>query len=156
MHEPSRDEQLRSPQPRTLMVRGGLIVAGALVVSGLGGSIGRARAADTCNPAGATAAASAELQNLQGQLEAARGELAVARLQVERANAIMDYSRRYQIPADLAASIYDIALSEGIEPSLGFRLVKIESGSPSRPGATRTRSALPRSSWQRPGTTIRT
>ena len=32
-----------------------------------------------------------------------------------------------QIPADLAGAIYDIALSEGIDPSLGFRLVKIES-----------------------------
>ena len=31
------------------------------------------------------------------------------------------------IPADLAASIYDIALSEGIDPALGFQLVKIES-----------------------------
>jgi len=29
--------------------------------------------------------------------------------------------------ADLAADIYDIALSEGIDPALGFQLVKIES-----------------------------
>ncbi|MFW6202144.1 MAG: lytic transglycosylase domain-containing protein, partial [Gemmatimonadota bacterium] len=34
---------------------------------------------------------------------------------------------RYGIPADLAASIYDIALSEGIEPSLAYRLVHVES-----------------------------
>ena len=40
----------------------------------------------------------------------------------------MANSTKYQIPADLAASIYDIALSEGIDPALGFQLVKIESG----------------------------
>ena len=39
----------------------------------------------------------------------------------------MNNSSKYQIPADLAASIYDIALSEGIDPALGFQLVKIES-----------------------------
>jgi soluble lytic murein transglycosylase-like protein len=39
----------------------------------------------------------------------------------------MTSSAKYQIPADLAASIYDIALSEGIDPALGFQLVKIES-----------------------------
>lgn len=127
MHEATRDERLRTPLARTLLARGGLLVAGALVVSGLGGSIGRVRAADDVGTAGAVAAASQELAGLQDQLQAARGELAVAKLQVERANAIMDYSRRYQIPADLAAAIYDIALSEGIEPALGFRLVKVES-----------------------------
>ena len=40
---------------------------------------------------------------------------------------IIDNSAKYQIPADLAAAIYDIALSEGIDPALGFQLVKIES-----------------------------
>ena len=126
-HEPSRDEQLRTPLARTLLVRGGLVVAGALVVSGLGGSIGRARATDTASPVGVVEAASQELQDLQGQLEATRGELAVVKLQIERTNAIIEYSRRYAIPADLSAAIYDIALSEGIDPSLGYRLVKVES-----------------------------
>ena len=41
---------------------------------------------------------------------------------------IIAYSSTYQIPADLSASIYDIALSEGIDPVIGFRLVQIESG----------------------------
>jgi soluble lytic murein transglycosylase-like protein len=48
-------------------------------------------------------------------------------VQLDRANAIMSSSAKYQIPADLAADIYDIALSEGIDPALGFQLVKIES-----------------------------
>jgi soluble lytic murein transglycosylase-like protein len=69
-----------------------------------------------------------ELHSLTQQLEATRGELAVARLQLERANAIIDYSGRYNIPAPLAAAIYDVALSEGVDPSLAFPLVRLESG----------------------------
>ena len=61
------------------------------------------------------------------QLEAAKGETAVIKLQMERATAILENSSRYQIPADLSGAIYDIALSEGIDPSLGYQLVKIES-----------------------------
>src|SRR6267154_1786534 len=57
-----------------------------------------------------------------------RGELAVARLQLERANAIIDYSTHYNIAADLAAAIYDVALGEGVDPALAFRLVRVESG----------------------------
>jgi soluble lytic murein transglycosylase-like protein len=126
MHEPM--SEARRPWPRTsvLLVRGLLVVAAVLVVSGLGGSLGRVRAADTAAPVGSEIAAR-ELSELRTELESARGELAVAKLQVERANAIMDYSRRYQVPADLSASIYDIALSEGIDPALGFRLVRVES-----------------------------
>lgn len=67
------------------------------------------------------------LGSLGQQLDAANGEVALARLQLDRANAIMANSARYQIPADLAGSIYDIALSEGIDPALGYQLVKIES-----------------------------
>jgi soluble lytic murein transglycosylase-like protein len=126
VHEPM--SEARRPWPRTsvLLVRGLLVVAAVLVVSGLGGSLGRVRAADEAAPVGSEIAAR-ELSELRNELESARGELAVAKLQVERANAIMDYSRRYQVPADLSAAIYDIALSEGIDPSLGFRLVRVES-----------------------------
>jgi len=69
-----------------------------------------------------------QMGSLSEQLEASRGEAVVVKLQLERANAIMENSTRYQIPADLSAAIYDIALSEGIDPSLGYQLVKIESG----------------------------
>lgn len=55
------------------------------------------------------------------------GELELARNQLERANKIIAYSTTYRIPADLASSIHDIALAEGIEPDLGFRLVRLES-----------------------------
>jgi soluble lytic murein transglycosylase-like protein len=69
----------------------------------------------------------AQDRKLGDQLAAAHGEMDLMRIQLDRANAIMDNSAKYQIPADLAASIYDVALSEGIDPALGFQLVKIES-----------------------------
>ena len=65
--------------------------------------------------------------SMADQLESARGEMTLVKVQLERANAIMANSTKYQIPADLAGDIYDIALSEGIDPALGFQLVKIES-----------------------------
>ena len=110
-----------------LMLQGGLILLGALVVSSIGGWARRATADD--QPAPLTAPALiGELRSLEQALEATRGELAVARLQLERANAIIDYSTHYVIAADLAAAIYDVALAEGVDPALAFRLVKVESG----------------------------
>ena len=54
-------------------------------------------------------------------------ELELRSAQLYRANQIMKYSSRYKIGADLAGNIFDIAQSEGIDPELGFRLVKLES-----------------------------
>ena len=68
-----------------------------------------------------------EFRKMRDELDATRGELDLAHLQLERWNRIYNYSSRYKIGADLAASIYDIALAEGIEPELGFRLVRVES-----------------------------
>lgn len=77
----------------------------------------------------------ADLAALKGQLEASevaltarQGELELVRLEMTRLEEIMEYSRKYRIPADLAAAINDIALSEGIAPALAFRLVQVESG----------------------------
>lgn len=77
----------------------------------------------------------ARLASLENALEDARvsltarhGELELVRMEMSRLQEIMDYSRKYSVPADLATSIYDIALAEGIAPSLGFRLVEVESG----------------------------
>jgi len=110
-----------------LVLQGGFILLGALVISSIGGWARRATADD--QPTAVTAPALlGELRTLSQSLEATRGELAVARLQLERANAIIDYSTHYSIAADLAAAIYDVALSEGVDPGLGFRLVKVESG----------------------------
>ncbi|HEV2132017.1 MAG TPA: lytic transglycosylase domain-containing protein [Longimicrobiaceae bacterium] len=41
---------------------------------------------------------------------------------------MISYAVRYGIPLDLAAAIERAALAEGIDPDLGFRLVRVESG----------------------------
>jgi soluble lytic murein transglycosylase-like protein len=126
MHAERIEPLGRSQWARALLVRGGALLACALLVSGLAGSTARVRASDEAVLPTAREA-SDELRSVSRKLEVAEGELAVARVQIDRANEVFKYSSRYQIPADLAASIYDVALSEGIEPDVGFRLVKIES-----------------------------
>src|SRR5207245_5499094 len=101
-----------------LMLQGGLILLGALVVSSVGGWARRATADD--QPTRLTAPAIVgELRSLEQSLEATRGELAVARLQLERANAITDFSTHYSIAAYLAAAIYDVSLAEGLDRARG-------------------------------------
>ena len=64
---------------------------------------------------------------VENALTARRGELELARLELKRLNAIVDFSSRYRIPADLAGRVYDAAVAEGIEPALAFQLVWVES-----------------------------
>jgi soluble lytic murein transglycosylase-like protein len=109
-----------------ILLRGGVLLATAIGIGALGGWNKRVRANDQANIPDVEVVAR-QMGNLTEQLEAARGEAAVIKLQLERANTVIENSTRYQIPADLSAAIYDIALSEGIDPSLGYQLVKIES-----------------------------
>ena len=104
---------------------GALGVLGAVGLGGAGSlqsAVERAR-----GPSAGVAAPAAAVDTGRLALEAARGELAVAQLRIERADAIIGYSTRYRITADLAAAIYDLALAEGIEPALAFSLVRTES-----------------------------
>jgi hypothetical protein len=122
-------DKYNDPDPRTfrmLLIRGGLLLLTAAAVGTLAGWTKRARAADDVKSPDA-AFVSRRLGTMSEQLKTAQGELDLMQLQLDRANAIMHNSARYQIPSDLAADIYDIALSEGIDPALGFQLVKIES-----------------------------
>jgi len=64
---------------------------------------------------------------LTARLDSMRGELDLAKAQLDRSSKIFSYSSRYQIGADLAASIVDVSSAEGIDPELAFRLVKLES-----------------------------
>ena len=66
-------------------------------------------------------------RGLQVQVDSLRGELEIATAQLERAKRVMQYSSRYGIGADLAGSIFDIALAEGIDPDLAYPLVNLES-----------------------------
>src|SRR6266487_2822656 len=109
------DEQGRIMQTKTqrLILRGGIIVLAALLVSTVGGWAGGTTTDTERAPASGT-----ELL----------GELRSLRQQLDRVDAIMQYSTHYRLPADMATAVYDVALSEGIDPGLAFRLVKVESG----------------------------
>ena len=69
-----------------------------------------------------------ENRRLRQELENLNGEAALLRAQVERANKVMEYSSRYGISAQLAATIFDAALGERLDPELAFRMVQLESG----------------------------
>ena len=69
-----------------------------------------------------------EDERLAQQLRLAQGEIELLRIRTQRFDSLFRYSARYKVPADLAALIYDGALREGLDPDLGFRLVKTESG----------------------------
>ena len=118
--------ELHGGTAQRLLVRGGLLLILAVVIGTLAGWTKRVRATEEVAAPNPRLVAR-EMGSLGDQLDAARGEMALIRLQLDRANAVMENSARYRIPADLAAAIYDIALSEGIDPALGFQLVKIES-----------------------------
>ncbi len=66
-------------------------------------------------------------RSLASSLDSTRGELELVRAQLERATKIINFSSRYDIGADLAGNIVDVASAEGIDPELAFRLVKLES-----------------------------
>jgi hypothetical protein len=55
------------------------------------------------------------------------GVIDLQRTQIDRMRRIAENSSRYGIPADLAERIEDIALAEGIRPTLAFGLVATES-----------------------------
>jgi hypothetical protein len=110
-----------------LLMRGALLLVTVVVIGALAGWTKRVKAADHVAPPDPRLVAHA-LGSMEQQLNGTQGELELIKLELERTSAILENSARFQIPADLAEDIYDIALSEGIDPALGFRLVKVESG----------------------------
>lgn len=56
-----------------------------------------------------------------------RTEEAAAVAAAAAAESAAGYARRYGISTELASKIHDVALAEGIDPDLGFRLVRVES-----------------------------
>ena len=50
-----------------------------------------------------------------------------ARLDLRRWHRVYRFAERYKITPELAGSIHDAAVAEGIEPELAFRLVRVES-----------------------------
>ena len=128
-----------------LMLRGTVIVGFALAVSAVGGWVRRATADDATLPEATVPAA--DVRGMEQTLDQVQGELTVAKLQLERATAIIGFSSKYGIPEDLASNIYDMSSSEGVDPVLAFRLVRVESGfdprAKSRAGAIGLTQVLP-------------
>lgn len=130
-----------------LMLRGAAVFAGALLlVTAVGGLRARDRGPEGSPYTGRLIVK--ELSALRSSLEETSGEVEALRLELERANAVIHYSARYQIPADLSALIYDTALRSGLDPELAFRLVKVESNfdpkATSPAGAAGLAQVLPR------------
>jgi soluble lytic murein transglycosylase-like protein len=55
------------------------------------------------------------------------GVIDLQQAQIDKLKRVQENSARYEIPADLAEKIEDIALAEGIDPRLAFGLVATES-----------------------------
>jgi soluble lytic murein transglycosylase-like protein len=73
-----------------------------------------------------TPVTTARVATVAERLQAAdTARLAIQRLQ--RWNRIYTFSRRWMIDTELARAIHDAAVSAGIDPELGFRLVNVES-----------------------------
>lgn len=121
-----RNRRRRRLQFGQFLTGGALLVGAAMLVGGLGAGVQRLQADDSADLPDAEVVNS-EVRSLQRELEDTRGRLMLAEVKLQRATAILDHSARYKIPSDLAAAIYDIALTEGIQPSVAFQLVKVES-----------------------------
>jgi soluble lytic murein transglycosylase-like protein len=130
--------QTRSREPRRLELAHVLVVGALLVGAGIVAKT--ARAAGVRPEPLASTAANLQIARLMAELDAAKGRLAVNDLRLDRLSKVGQYSTLYQIPNDVAARIYDAALAQGIHPSLGFQLVKVESRF--KPYARSARGAL--------------
>lgn len=118
--QPKRDRaRLKRRVQGTIMVVG-VVVAGTMAARNW-------TPEDSAPPIRHTLAERAEVDRLRREIEEARGELRVATAHLERWSRIFEYSREYRIPSDLAASIYDAAINERIDPELAFPLVRLES-----------------------------
>jgi soluble lytic murein transglycosylase-like protein len=110
--------------------RNGRIRKGLLVLALIGAValIPRERPRDAqASSSGFSLGLTSDSRQLAADLNVTRNELDVTRAQLGRANAILGYSARYKVGADIATPIYDVAIDEGIDPDLAFRLVRVES-----------------------------
>ena len=78
-------------------------------------------------PGGFSLTTGGEVKRLRDSMDALRGQIELVGIQLDRAKAVIRFSSRFGIGADLAGDIFDVSQAEGIEPELAFRLVKLES-----------------------------
>ena len=139
-NEVVRQQRRASRRPwRAAVVTGTSVLAGAVVVGALTAALTGLSAANP-DATAVPAAVQAEVGSLRRELDDVRGRLALSEVRLEHMKSVAKYSSLYGVPSDLAAAIYDIALAEGIHPSLGFQLVKVESRF--RPDARSVRGAI--------------
>jgi soluble lytic murein transglycosylase-like protein len=122
------DAVRRRNRIRSLIAFFGVTSAALLVIANRRPSLETAEAAAISGESGFSFGLLGENRRLRQELENAAGEATLLHAQIERANRIISYSTRYGIPANLAATIFDVALAERLDPELAFRLVNLESG----------------------------
>jgi len=98
----------------------------------------------------------ADLDARTEELREVEGDLSIREIEMDRLERVQGFSSRFDIPADLAASVYDIALAEGLRPELAFRMVETESSfrrhAVSEMGAVGYTQIKPSTAhWLRPG-----
>lgn len=106
-----------------LAARGVYILAGTTLLAGGLGAWARSEPVPAAFFAGTVSLAGLRLDN--DVLDSVQAE--VPSRELRRAQALVDYAARFDLDADLTALIYDIALEQGIDPELGFRVVYAES-----------------------------
>lgn len=112
---------------KRLVAQTAVLGVGALALLGLGAASNAIAGRDTLvTPL--LAPVVAEVEDSTSTMTALKGQLKSTQQELERAHQVLEYSGRYSIPADLSAAIYDNAIAAGIQPSLGFELVRLESG----------------------------
>ena len=115
-----------------LLARGIFIVIGAVMVSVVLGVAGAQTRAAGEKPTSTLVLAGQLDDTLGVLLDSTRQALINTQRELDRAKALILYSSRFNIAADMAALIYDTAVEERIDPEIGFRLIKVESGFNSR------------------------
>lgn len=113
---------------RSLVVFVGISGAALLVIANRRPAPSTAEAAPvSAEPSGFSFSMIGENRRLRQELQNALGDNNLLKARYDRANRIIDFSSRYKITADLAATIFDVALEERVDPELAFRLVRLES-----------------------------
>lgn len=112
---------------RSLVVFVGISGAALLVIANRRPSPATAEAAAVSSSSGGFFSLIGENRRLRQELQNAVGDHNLLKARYDRANRIIDFSTRYRITADLAATIFDVALEERVDPELAFRLVRLES-----------------------------
>lgn len=127
---PERDRRTVVPESAAAPRRGWTMTAGStlrMLLLGATTFLFGVVVASGPRPVEASGDAARRASEAEREVRAREGELELVRLELARSSAIIEHSARFGIPADLAADIYDTAVAEGIDPTIAFRLVRVES-----------------------------